>query len=236
MSTIRNGVARERVAVGILVAALISGLATPAPASADGADLDATEAVVESATEFWTEYGVPPGVQESLVAKIRSGQAPDSVGATTPATVELHTRDGFEVTESTYPDGSISVTRMELPGAAHPGGISTFAVSGCSVSGNFRSNCIVDRWDGVIQQSFRADFTFVDNGYDRIDAVRSANYTVIGSSSSSQVSFGVVKKYENAAGPARAEFIVQGTFPWGTHTYGLGLRVGASIGGQHYTF
>ncbi len=77
--------------------------------------------------------------------------------------------------------GSVSVSRVQLPlfppaagstkrDSGSPGAVAPQAVSGCSSSDSgiyhYRTNCLVDRWDGVVQQSFRADFTFIDNNYD----------------------------------------------------------------------
>jgi hypothetical protein len=121
--------------------------------------------------------------------------------------------DIYDVTIPQYADGSLSESRVERPQAAPaPGEIGPLDVSGCTESGRVRSNCYVDRWDGIIAQSFRADFTFL-SGYDRIDSVYSPSHTVVGANSASQTYFGIVQQYESASGPARAEHRVSAQLP-----------------------
>ncbi|MCR2818829.1 hypothetical protein NQ166_08295 [Microbacterium sp. zg.Y1090] len=184
---------------------------------------------------------MPTTTQDALVDKLLSGEPLDSMTGAAPVSTNTTVESGFEVTENVYADGSVSINRIEIAKPAPaPGTITPFGVSGCSTSNGSgvvrKTNCLIDRWDGIVQQNFRADFTFVNNGYDRIDSIYSQSSVVYGARSWKQESFSIGKRYENASGPARAEYRISADTVLGTFSYGLGLRVGANIGGQQYTF
>jgi hypothetical protein len=196
----------------------------------------AFQEILTSVDEFHEAHGVSQATRDALAAKLESGVLLDSQNGSAPVSTTTSTVGIFDVTVSQYADGSLSESRVERPQAeVGPGQIGTRGVSECQANGGLRSNCKIDRWDGIIQQSFRATFTFL-SGYDRIDSVYSPSYIVVGSESASQAYFGIVQQYENASGPARAEHRVTAQLPvLGSVSYTLGLRVGANIGGQSYT-
>ncbi|MDZ8276526.1 hypothetical protein R2Q81_11290 [Microbacterium aquimaris] len=218
----------------VLGATVGGGLAAHAD---DDSQDPAFQQIVANVSDFLDTHGVEEATRDTLVAKLESGELLDSQNGSEPVSTSTTTTGGYEVTISTYADGSVSESRVELPTSAEtPGLVTPFGVTGCSGTATSRQGCLVDRWDGVIRQSFRADFTYVTNGYDRIDSVYSSTYNVYGATSSSVTYFGISKKYENASGPARAEYRVSAQLPvFGAASYLLGLRVGASIGGQSYT-
>lgn len=221
----------------LLGAALVVGVTAGGTAYADeGIQDPAFQDIVTSVDDFHEAHGVAQATRDALIAKLESGVLLDSQNGSAPVSTTTSTVGIYDVTISHYADGSLSESRVERPQAAPaPGQIVPFGVSGCSANGGTRTNCYVDRWDGIIAQSFRANFTFL-SGYDRIDSVYSPSYTVIGASSASQTYFGIVQQYESASGPARAEHRVSAQLPvLGSVSYLLGLRVGASIGGQSYT-
>lgn len=233
-----KGTRRATTALFAAGVSVLLTFAAAAPVSATTAEEEAFAELTSSLTAHLTEYDVPAATQDALIAKLRGGELPDSWGGVAPLSTNTSEVDGADVKVERFPDGSVTVTKVELP---TPEGVASRGVSGCgtytTAGQTHRTNCYVDRWDGVVWQNFRADFTYVDNGYDRIDSVGTESGGIVGASGGGKVRFGITKKYENAAGPARAEYVIDGTLPYvGYATRGLGLQVGASIGGQSYTF
>ena len=232
-----------------LTLALVAGSVTSAQAvdAEVVSDDSAFESISASLAAHLTEYGVPASTQAAIIEGWRNGDLPDSMAGAEPTTTSTSNVGGMSVTVSRYADGSVSVTSVEQPVSAGGrastgrGQLTPMGVSGCTArtSGNYsyRTNCYVDRWDGVTWQNFRADFTFVSKNFDRIDKVYSRNGGVVGATSGGEISFGIVQRTETATSSARAEYVIWATLPYiGYSTHGLGLKVGAGIGGQSYTF
>lgn len=220
-------------AIALAVAAVVSlGWLAPSAASASTATEEEAAFMVmaDGLSDFMTEHGVPAATQAALIDKLHGGELLDSMDGSAPASTQ--TVGG--VTLETFADGSIrelSVSPVVPPPA--PGTVTPMAgIAGCtsSTSGiySYRTGCSVERWDGIIVQRFYANFTYLTPGYDRIDSVYSATYSVYGANSASQTYFGRVKATENASGPAVAEQRVSAQLPIiGSVSYYLRLNVGA---------
>lgn len=190
--------------------------------------------------DFFDEYGVDKATQGKLIAEYLSGGKWDSASSDSdPVSTETYVEDGYDYTVNRYPDGSVNVLRVEQPASQFSEMLSTQAISGCtsSTSGSEsrRIGCKVDFWYGLVSMSFYASFTYVTPGYDRIDDVWGAAYTIGGACSTNLNYFGIQKKYENAYGPARARLEVQAQACGGySTTFFLQLTVGS--GGAQYTY
>ncbi|WP_216404872.1 hypothetical protein [Arcanobacterium phocae] len=143
-----------------------------------------TNGDLKAVTEFWTDNGVSADVQDSLIEKIRSGKLTDADAGTVEAIrSETIYRHGNQETILTYPDGSITVTAMQVaPGqfdASSFGDEATNAIMpqsaglyGCRIwSGSgyaIYSGCTVFGSTGTVQAGFAADYQLVNGAYDKI--------------------------------------------------------------------
>ncbi|GAB3142458.1 hypothetical protein [Marisediminicola antarctica] len=223
-----------------LVVGLVLTMGVVAPASALQPDNSGNPELAEL-RDFFDEYGVGKGAQGKLIAKHLSGGTWEAASSdNTPVATETYEEDGNDVTVNRYSDGSVNVLKVEQPADQSTERFSTQAISGCasSTSGSEsrRTGCKVDFWYGLVSMSFYASFTYVTPGYDRIDEVWGARYTIGGACSTNRNFFGIQKKYENVYGPARARLEVQAQVcgvPY-TTTFFLQLTVGS--GGAQYTY
>ena len=223
-----------------LVTGLVLAMGAVAPASAlQPAGTGHPE--IAGIKDFFDEYGVDKDTQGKLIAEHLSGGKWDSASSDNdPVSTETYVENGYDYTVNRYSDGSVNVLRVEQPADQFSERLSTQAISGCtsSTSGaeSHRIGCKVDFWYGLVSMSFYASFTYVTPGYDRIDEVWGATYTIGGACSTNRNYFGIQKKYENAYGPARARLEVQAQVcgvPYST-TFFLQLTVGS--GGAQYTY
>lgn len=213
------------------IVALVASIALAGPAGAAMAT-DPLEEMEDAGRAFLTEYDVPSATQDELIAELLDGGTWDSMSGVAPVSSSVVPDPGYTTTVSRFADGSVEVSRVEAPTAVSSTGfITPFAISGCSstTSGTkkYITNCTVDKWTGVIRLTFKADFTYVTPGYDYIDRVFEKSIFWAGASGITVDEFGVSKKYENAAGPARANLTVIGSSIAGSSSSTLGLRVGA---------
>ena len=231
---------RKRHAVlALILGASLVALPT-ASASAADEKADNSRSIVNELREFMTEYGVDKPTQGKLIAEYLSGGTWESASsANVPVATDSYVELGYHFTINRYSDGSVNVLRVELPVEQIDGQITTQAISGCSVvnsgTSSARNGCKVDFWYGLVAMSFRASFTYLTPGYDRIDEVYGASWSIGGACSTTQNYFGIQKKYENVNGPARARLEVQAQMCGGyTTTFFLQLTVGT--GGAKFTF
>lgn len=163
-----------RLATGIAAAVFATGgfaapaSATPAAPTSSSTSPGATSEVL-TLTEadeaqlrgFFDEYDVDAAVQDSLIARIESGKPWLSLtkGAK-PVSERVEVNDDMKERISTYADGSIAVSGMEIPAPpAASGTMSTMSVGGCSTSSTaYKStytNCLADVNLGVVRMYFR---------------------------------------------------------------------------------
>jgi hypothetical protein len=192
---------------------------------------------IRNAREFFNEFRVDESTQHQLIRAYIAGEQWDSASSSNiPITVAAYKQNGYDYTVNTYVDGSINVLRIqEAVAPGELGGISecTQIVNG---SQDHRNGCKVDFWYGLVSMSFKANFTYVTPGYDRIDMIYGANNTVGGACDVNTTYFGIVQSTENSNGPARARYEVQAQMcgvPYST-TFFLELTVGA--GGANFNF
>ncbi len=118
------------------------------------------------------------------------------------------------------------------------GAIAPASVSGCTSKtvpgGKQYTGCEVYTWVGWWSMSFKADFTIVTNGRDRIDAIRDAKYSVDAfHRATSSYSFTIGKKTEDAQGAAWARYTQGFTATTGDATKWVGIWVGGDTWGQN---
>lgn len=106
--------------------------------------------------------------------------------------VESSVEAGYEKRVSYYPDGSVAVSRIELP-AASLGDAGIFSSpNGCTISGSQRLNCNVDMWVGVVSMGFKANYNLATN---RVTSVWGASWSIGGACSASQTYLGIPNSY-----------------------------------------
>ncbi|WP_147440470.1 hypothetical protein [Mycetocola tolaasinivorans] len=181
---------------GIVTVALFtlpSGLLVGTPAFANDGNnekLSSSSSMYSEAQIFLTEYGVSLETQHALFEKLEKGEKWDSFSSLVePTSSESYVENGYEKTVAHYNDGSVSVSRIELPieiGSADLAGRSS--PSGCSVGRDgARNNCTVDTWVGLIKLGFKANYNVNSN---RVSNVWGATWAIGGSCSSSLVYLG----------------------------------------------
>jgi len=77
------------------------------------------------------DAGVKPSVVQALIKKWRNGIVWDNSNGTEPLRSSTEFRSGFEVTTSWFPDGSISVSKLEIPTKLGSGEIMPMSIKGC---------------------------------------------------------------------------------------------------------
>jgi hypothetical protein len=174
--------------VAITSLALTFGAALPASASASDAQTGAppgtAEAIVE-AGEFLSAFGVDKSTQNQLFDKFLAGEAWDSFSSASVAVYENKSIvDGHYQTVAHYPDGSVAVSRVEIPVSTKTDFGVRSSPNGCTVgSGGARTNCNVDMWVGLIAMAFKANYNVSTN---RVTSVWGSSWSIGGSCSSSQ--------------------------------------------------
>lgn len=129
-----------------------------------------------SARTFLSTYGADEATHDRLIDTCLAGGTWDSMSSSSEAVsvVEYTAKDG-DYSVSTYADGSIAVTRTEIPDPK----VSPLArgIGGCSVSGKAYSNCKIDTWVGVVQMAFRASYSLSSN---QVTNAYGYEYTIVG--------------------------------------------------------
>lgn len=166
----RTNRGRAGSALAMLLTAAALALASGAPAQAapdDGA---------ASIRGFLVHYGADQATQDRLLAEYRAGGVWDSMSSSKqPVSTRSYTEADGAYTVGTYADGSIAVTRVEVPDPAASD--RTRGISGCSVSGKVYTNCKIDMWVGLVQLAFRASYNL---GTNQVTNAYGAEYTILG--------------------------------------------------------
>lgn len=141
--------------------------------------------VTATASDFLSNYGVDHATIKTLIDEYEHGGKWDSFSSDSePVRIENSAVDGFNETVNHYADGSVAVTRTEIPHAVDPSGISPMStVHDCSVSGNMRNNCQADMWVGVISMGFKMSYNAATN---HVTNVYGPQWTIGGACSASQ--------------------------------------------------
>lgn len=133
---------------------MVAGTVMPAQAADDPTAV--------SARLFLAKFGADQATQDRLIDTYLAGGTWDSLTISAPVSTEQYTASDGEYSVSTYADGSIAVTRAELPKASS-GGIQPRGITGCTVSGTARNNCRIDMWVGLVAMSFYASYNLGNN-------------------------------------------------------------------------
>lgn len=176
---------------------------------------------IEELKDFLTDYGVDDSTILNLINKLKFGKVWDSLNPekSNLGTVEKISEDQEKVT---FPDGSILIRGVDFTQSKAIEGGSI--ISGSGYSG--RIGARIYHNTGVVNAEFKADYTNVKNGYDRIDNVYSSRVKVIGGSYSGK-QLDIIKKVENTYGKALAELSFDLSVPGMDSTSVLSLYVGS---------
>ncbi|MDI1344179.1 MAG: hypothetical protein PSV22_08795, partial [Pseudolabrys sp.] len=214
------------ITVGAALTALLMLLSLPSPAQAD----DDWDQVRQSLLQL----GVVEDRVEPLIHKIQDGLPLDSFGGVPAVAVEHFDSGGFSSTRSTYPDGSVSLLRSELPTEAGSTAEAVRSISGCSVTGpayvRTYSNCTIDAWVGLYVFSFRADYRIQESSADSILDSYSPSVTCTWPATCGSATDAVNRGTENVGAglPAEAEMTFTGNVGGVTSIGHLFLRVGSN--------
>ncbi|MFF1573718.1 hypothetical protein ACFVWR_13275 [Leifsonia sp. NPDC058292] len=141
--------------------------------------------VTGSASDFLAKYGVDQGTIDTLIAEYENGGKWDSFSSeSAPVSSQTQRVAGFDETVKHYADGSVAVTRAQVPRVITPGTIQPMdAVHGCTVSGNMRNNCQADMWVGVVSMGFLMSYNASTN---TVTNVYGGSWSIGGACGSSQ--------------------------------------------------
>ena len=151
-----------------------------------------------------TQLGVAEQYKESLANLILSGATPESNNPTAvPVSTSNSIGAGWNESRSVFTDGSVSITRIQLPSSP----FLRASITGCTVqSGSGYKNllgCMVSNNTITTYFGYSADFGYVQGARDSIFSVYDPFvYCYFGSCSDPVLS--ITKKYEDANGPATA--------------------------------
>lgn len=187
----------------------------------------------------YSALGMSQSTIDALIGKLEAGQPvdaliPDAEPVSESTFVQVgdapYAEEGSTVSVRWYADGSPAVTAIEEAVRVGAGGIVPFSVQGCSVSsGSGYSNytgCTVSAWWGTVQSAFRADFTLVQGGYDRINNAYNGWQQCAYPTTCSAPYESQRKAIENASGPATSRWQQTVTASWGSWEVWIQLRVG----------
>ncbi len=222
-------------AAGILLLTCFPAFTLPASAT-EGNQLAEMRA-------WYTEAGVGEATADNLVDKFSKGELPNSASESAqPADVSVGEEDGWIVTRSTYPDGSIALTYLELPAAEglpdSASGLSLqssdeivtpMSVGECSSSSTGSgyvsyTDCAVYEYTDLLTMSFRANYTRTSSGDGFITYV-SSPYVYTSGGSAPTPTLTITRSQGNVATPAQARAVTQFSGISGSFTAYLYLNV-----------
>ncbi len=197
--------------------------------------LGASSDVDQDQFDWFVENGVAPETARELIAVYNSGGEIDSMSGVEP--VEVHTSeiDGWNVTRAEYADGSISVSKVQLPGAeeSEAAGISARSVGSCGSTSSGSGwasyyDCAVVGSNGAwLSMEFRASYTRTNANKATIHSVNSPYVHAVGGTAATP-SLSIVTATGTKA-HAKATTQYNGAPPVGSKTCTLNLWVtGAS--------
>lgn len=166
--------------------------------------------------------GVGEEARSRLIAKWNNGEAWDSMTGVPPESVVTEEVDGFLVTRSVFPDGSVSNLSLETPAPVPaPGTVGVFAkpLTGCKAlpsSGGWirRAECKADAVYGTYTLEFNVDYS-VKSGGGRIDNTYNELCDVIPPFGVSNCTLSTSRKQSSGSVPAAARLSATFTPPVG---------------------
>jgi hypothetical protein len=206
--------------ISVLATILIIVCAVPAPANAAVTEQDISQKL--------TSYGVSQSTSQILIQKLQAGEIWESLDENAvPISTNSIRINGFDETIDTFSDGSIGVTKSEVPTSA----LSRASLSKCQTSSgtgyvNY-SNCLVVRDAIVFLMAFTTDFSIHPGPYN--DTISRVYNPYFGSCfiGCSELTLNLNQKIESATSPANAR--LQMTFepmPLQATTVWVDLQVG----------
>lgn len=195
-----------------------------------------SDAEITSIKVYLSEYDVSKETQDDLIYKLESGEKWDSLKGINPVSTHTIEKSGTEEKVETFPDGSISVSGMDLSTVEESSVITPYDLDPGDISSgsgytSYRG-AKVYRNTGVLNASFYADFTQVNGGMSYITRVYDERVFAIGGSVS-EISLNLVKSREDLNYPAEAKlsFIVT-IYPGGA---GANAWLKLQVGNGHYS-
>ncbi|MFF2389372.1 hypothetical protein [Agromyces sp. NPDC058104] len=189
---------------------------------------------------WYEQVGVDDATANELITKINRGELPDSVeGALSPADVTISEENGWTVTRSTYPDGSVALTYLELPEAeglpalaslnSTEAAIEPMSVGNCSSTeggSGYASyyDCGVIESTDLITMSFRANYTRTSSGVGTISSAYSP-YVYTNAGSAPTPTLTINRPSGTVSNPAQARAVTQFSGASGGFTAYLYLNV-----------
>ncbi len=175
---------------------------------------------IEELKAFLSENKVDDSIIFNLVSKLKAGEVWDCLNQE-KSNLGIVEKISEEEEKVTFPDGSIIIRGVDFSKSKAISGGSN--ISGSGYSGKIGAR--VYHNTGVANAEFKADYTNVQKGYDRIDKVYSPRVKAIGGSHSG-TKLEITKKVENTYGKACAELSFVLKVPSMTSTSVLTLYVG----------
>ncbi|QNA93584.1 MULTISPECIES: DUF5626 family protein [unclassified Microbacterium] len=185
--------------------------------------------------DWFVQNGVAPETARELIAEYNSGGEIDSMSGAKP--VEVHTSEihGWNVTRAEFADGSISVSKVQMPGAeeSETTGISVRSVGSCGSTSSGSGwasyyDCAVVGSNGAwLSMEFRASYTRTNANTATIHSVSSPYVHAVGGTADTPSLSIVTATGTTAHAKATTQF--NGAYPIGSKTCTLNLWVtGAS--------
>jgi len=207
-----------------------------------------TDEELENMKEELMKYGVSSDVADSLSNKIRNGQPLDSMLMDVEDAIDVEVKkhsDGSEEHIYTFPDGSITVVGVEYAPFYNEGEVTTFGTGisgGSCTTGSGYTSCtnrkVYYNNPGVWEISFRANYTYVQGGYDSISWAGNESVWMVGGTIGNPYCR-IIRSKETSFQKAEARFSVYLYLggQYGTQTRSVSLLVGgdtATARGNNY--
>ena len=183
--------------------------------------------------QWYVENGVEAETAIELIEKFNNGERIDSLSSVTPVHETRTVENGFNKTRYEYPDGSISLSEIQVPDQV----VSTYAVVPTSVGSCYSSSsgpgwvqyfdCLVRESNGVwFTMEFRASYIRASNGTGTITSASSPYIHAPGGNATTPVFQTVVL----TGNPAHLTAESQYNFGWpiGSGTARINLYVNGS--------
>ncbi|WP_427870940.1 hypothetical protein [Leucobacter luti] len=183
-------------------------------------------------------FAVPKAQQDSLITSFLDGKMWKCVtNAESPVASEQLLRNGVRWNLDRFSDGSVRANGIGTPEFSQ--GHTPRGVNDCGYEpgkkGNF-ANCNIYYWVGLVQSGFRANFTVVHRGWDKITSVWAPSFTAIGACSANVPEPSIVKRTESPTGAAVAGFTPSATMCATNYstTFPSYLHVGGDQATHHF--
>ncbi|AZH28460.1 MULTISPECIES: hypothetical protein [Paenibacillus] len=167
---------KKVVASAILSASLLLSVA-PVSFASEVPSVSFSSQDLDKISEHLNDLGLSKEVQQSLIEKMKAGELPDSDNPEkrgTGITSEVESPDGLKIQRTTFPDGSVIQSTIDLTNAKikeehviTPNDVSGGYASGGSGYRTF-TNATVREETSYVKARFFADYTLVQGGYSYI--------------------------------------------------------------------